>query len=293
MQTTIALSTGRIVWRFGHFLTRLFAAIVLPVAAGCIQTRYPMTVSSISSVSEHCCAVLELRQYTLYPGKRDVLIDLFDRELVEPQEALGMRVVGQFRDAHNPARFVWIRGFRDMPARGIALSAFYGGSVWQTHRNAANPTMLDASNVLLLRPISPDSGFALEKHVRAQVGAVEQPASVVLATIYYLNAPVDANFIRFFMQQVRPVMIDAAASPIAVFQTEAADNNFPRLPVRTGEHVLVWFSLLISAEQVEAHERRLLQSKVWNDKVLPELTKHLKSPSERLKLEPTARLMLR
>jgi hypothetical protein len=31
--------------------------------------------------------VVELRQYTLRPGQRDVLIDLFDRELVESQEA--------------------------------------------------------------------------------------------------------------------------------------------------------------------------------------------------------------
>ena len=28
------------------------------------------------------CPIVELRQYTLHPGKREVLIDLFDRELV-------------------------------------------------------------------------------------------------------------------------------------------------------------------------------------------------------------------
>jgi hypothetical protein len=32
------------------------------------------------------CQIVELRQYTLYPGQREVLIDLFDRELVETQE---------------------------------------------------------------------------------------------------------------------------------------------------------------------------------------------------------------
>ena len=37
--------------------------------------------------------VLELRQYTLRPGQREVLVELFDRELVESQEALGMRVL--------------------------------------------------------------------------------------------------------------------------------------------------------------------------------------------------------
>ncbi len=48
--------------------------------------------------SRLCCPVVELRQYTLHPGKRDVLIDLFDREFLETQEEVGMRIIGQFRD---------------------------------------------------------------------------------------------------------------------------------------------------------------------------------------------------
>ena len=47
--------------------------------------------------SRLCCPVVELRQYTLHPGKRDVLIDLFDREFVESQEALGIKIIGQSR----------------------------------------------------------------------------------------------------------------------------------------------------------------------------------------------------
>jgi hypothetical protein len=53
-----------------------------------------------------CCPIAELRQYTLHPGKRDVLIELFDREFIESQEAVGMRIIGQFRDLDNPDRFV-------------------------------------------------------------------------------------------------------------------------------------------------------------------------------------------
>ncbi|PYI99292.1 MAG: hypothetical protein DMF00_11300 [Verrucomicrobia bacterium] len=73
--------------------------------------------------TETCCPIVELRQYTLHPGKRDVLIDLFDREFVESQEALGMKIIGQFRDLDNPNRFVWLRGFRDMPSRAQALGS--------------------------------------------------------------------------------------------------------------------------------------------------------------------------
>src|SRR6266480_1882351 len=89
-----------------------------------------------------CCPIVELRQYTLHPGKRDVLIDLFDREFVESQEALGMNIIGQFRDLDDPNRFVWLRGFHDMPSRAQALKNFYGGPVWKAHREAANATMI-------------------------------------------------------------------------------------------------------------------------------------------------------
>src|SRR5712691_3163354 len=105
-----------------------------------------------AAAPEACCPIVELRQYTLHPGQRDVLIELFDREFVETQEALGMKVIGQFRDLDNPNRFVWLRGFRDMPSRAQALKDFYGGPVWKAHREAANATMIDSNNVLLLHP---------------------------------------------------------------------------------------------------------------------------------------------
>src|SRR5437762_8078427 len=105
--------------------------------------------SEETSSQSGCCSVVELRQYTLHPGKRNVLIDLFDREFVESQEVLGMKIIGQFRDLDNPNRFVWLRGFHDMPSRAQALNNFYGGPVWKAHREAANATMIDSDNVLL------------------------------------------------------------------------------------------------------------------------------------------------
>src|SRR5438105_1362157 len=94
------------------------------------------------------CPIVELRQYTLRPGTRDTLIELFDREFVESQEASGMRIIGQFRDLDNPDRFVWLRGFPDMATRAQVLQAFYGGPVWKAHRDIANATMIDSDNVL-------------------------------------------------------------------------------------------------------------------------------------------------
>jgi NIPSNAP len=117
--------------------------------------------------------VVELRQYTLHPGQRDVLIDLFDREFVETQEEVGIKVIGQFRELDHPDRFVWLRGFRDMTSRAKALNDFYGGPVWKAHREAANATMIDSDNVLLLRPALSTSGFSLENLRRTPVGSMK------------------------------------------------------------------------------------------------------------------------
>jgi hypothetical protein len=237
--------------------------------------------------------VIELRQYTLHAGQRDVLINLFDREFVESQETLGMRVVGQFRDEDDSERFVWIRGFPHMQARREALTAFYiDGAVWKAHGPAANATMVDATNVLLLRPVDPGSGFPEPTSARPPVGA-SGPSSRVVATIYYLDAPTGEEFIRFFSERVAPLMAATAAPPVASFQTEHAENTFPRLPVRTGENVFVWFSVFASRDRHREHAGRLAQSTEWNEKVLPELSARLSAPPQQLTLAPTARSQLR
>jgi hypothetical protein len=82
--------------------------------------------------------VLELRRYTLKPGSRETLVELFDREFVESQEVLGMRILGTFRDLDDPDQFVWLRGFEDVAARAPALQTFYSGPVWREHSAAAN-----------------------------------------------------------------------------------------------------------------------------------------------------------
>lgn len=227
-----------------------------------------------------CCPVLELRQYTLHPGKRDVLIDLFEREFIEPQEALGMWLVGQFRDLDRPDRFVWIRGFADMPSREAALKAFYGGPVWKAHREAANATMIDSSNVMLLRPTQPSTGFSSEGPPRPPAGATERSPATFTATILFVQDASAATFARRFAEEVLPGLHAAGATPLAVLETEHADNTFPALPVRTGENAFVWFERHPTVPATTAEER------------LSSLRPNLIREPERLRLQPTARSRL-
>lgn len=271
----------------------LLAALATAVGAETKPPAQPSKDTMSHSSDAPCCPVIELRQYTLKPGQREVLIELFEREFIETQEAVGMRLVGQFRDIDRPDRFVWIRGFPDMPARAQALGAFYGGPVWQAHREAANTTMIDSDNVLLLRPIDANSAFAMPSTARAPVGATAPAPSRVLATLYYFDAPVDDDFRRFFDTEVAPVQIDAGARPLARFETEPAENTFARLPVREGEHVFIDFAAFPSEIALRDYEMRLATSPRWSANVRPDLLKRLKSPPERLVLEPTARSRLR
>jgi hypothetical protein len=242
------------------------AGAALAVAANGGQAERPRLTGSFPLV--------ELRQYTLHDGKRDELIQLFEREFVESQEAVGMKVIGTFTDLDRPDRFVWLRGFRDMDSRATGLNAFYTGPVWQAHRNAANSTMIDSDNVLLLRAPS----------AKAEFGA-GAPGGLIVATVYYLKAQ-SAEALATFETQVKPKLDQAGASPIAWFTPETSANNFPRLPVREGERLLVWFARFADEADHVAHRAGIAQATV-------PIASFLEGDPEVLRLKPTARSELR
>ena len=193
-------------------------------------------------IEPSCCPVLELRQYTLKPGRRDALIDIFERHFIESQEALGMSVIGQFRDRRRSDRFVWLRGFSDMESRRNALAAFYDGPIWGAHKAKANDTMLDSDNVLLLKPARPDMAFRMIGGAEGTTSPGAGPVTV-LGAIYQMTQPIDATLVSDFERQVAPILQSNGVDIEGVFVTESAPNTYPRLPVREGEHVLVWFGV--------------------------------------------------
>ena len=191
--------------------------------------------------------VVELRRYALKPGRRDDLIALFEREFVEPQERCGITLLGHYRDHDDPNAFVWFRGFETMEARREALEAFYVHSpAWLQHRDAANDTMLDSDNVLLLRPARPDSGFDRT--------SMRQPDRAAAVSIFMLERPADVRYIETFERTMLP-QLQAVAANVRYFVTESAPNTFPRLPVREGEWAFVAAGICEDLAAVDAwHE---------------------------------------
>ena len=233
--------------------------------------------------------VVELRQYTLHPDQRDVLIDLFEREFVEPQEAVGMHVIGTFRDADDPDRFVWLRSFPSMQARCEALQAFYFGPVWRRHREAANVTMIDSDNVLLLKPM--DSA-PCPTAPRPGIG-VETPAAAFCLGTCSLHAPAEEGFAARFDNHLAPLLRAHGAQIVARYLTDASENTFPRLPVREGERVFVWLARFTDLHALDAHLAALANDARWKEAIANALMDALREPPELRRLLPTARSELR
>jgi heme-degrading monooxygenase HmoA len=237
--------------------------------------------------------VVELRQYTLKPGQRDTLIDIFDGRLIEGQEDAGMTIIGQFRDLDRPDMFVWMRGFDGMDARKNALAAFYGGPVWAAHSHAANATMIDSDDVLLLKPAWPGAGFDLAGARRAGQATDEKPIQnkplpgIVVIEIHHMQPGTETDFARRFEVEMRPLMTAQGARLLAAFVTEHAENSFPRLPVRADENVFISVTGFDSAE-AHARYKAALAASPASQATQFGLTK----PTETLRLSPTSQSLV-
>jgi len=163
-----------------------------------------------------------------------------------------------------------------MASRPKTLDAFYTSATWQKHRTAANATMIDVDDVLLLRPLKP---LAVGKHPQD-----EAATGLVEVTVYAFDASVDAETIAHFDNDIEI----AGAHAIASYVTEQSANNYPRLPIRENENVLVRFAAFASIEAYDTHRARLAATPQGQAHAKRLRTK-LKSDPQILKLTPTAR----
>lgn len=231
--------------------------------------------------------VVDLRQYTTVPGRRDELIELFDAHFVEGQEADGIHLLGQFRDLDDPDRFVWLRGFTDLDDRARSLTAFYYGPVWKEHGRAANVTMVDSDNALLIHPVLTKPGYPEPGGYRPALGTTDVPDSVVIGSVYH-RASLDDGLPEVFDELVEPVLRDTGVRPVVRYESLVAENNFPALPLRD-ELVFAWFAVLDDDSAYDVHRSELNRSQAWRRTVLPELESRFVAPAQQLRLRPTAR----
>jgi hypothetical protein len=246
--------------------------------------------------------VVELRRYRLHRGARETLIDLFDREFLETQDAAGMSVLAQFRDLDDTDAFVWLRRFEDLPQRAEALQNFYGGPVWAQHKDGANGTMVNSDNVLMLRPLGDAVLPSLlgpgplppvfGPHRPSPASDLGEPG-VFEMTACYLAPRTDTAFAAWFEDMVAPVLLSAGARLEGRWVVDQRENNFQGLPVREGETLFIWLLRFDRDEHLQAFRQKLAASQVWRDQLWPEIRKRTWRENEVVRLAPTRRSLLR
>lgn len=198
------------------------------------------------------CPVVELRQYTLHPGRLDTLARLFDSAFCDGQVREGIRLGGLYVDDDRPDCLVWWRGFADMSSRQESLTRFYGGPDWRRHRDEANATMVDSDNVFLLQPMTDVSMDA----------AAAGDAIVLFVATYNNSAGCRWLVVDTLVQHIAPAVGDDGR----MWRTSNQPNNFPQLPIRT-DTAVVWAADVSHSDIVAARPplRELLNPKISHD----------------------------
>jgi hypothetical protein len=239
--------------------------------------------------------ILELRRYTLNPGMRETLIDVFDKHLIEGQEELGMSLIGQFRDLDDANAFVWMRGFSDMATRKQALTDFYSGPVWASNSDAANATMITFDDVHLLEPVEPGGGFAVDLAARPPIDAPGEAFTRIggLITANIIDVRGHAReFAAWHGANMLRVLQKAGADVLARFVTKDAENTYPALPVHGDRKVVVVFTRFPDRESFDRFRATLAASKEWAE-ISKQAAAYVSGPPRTLRLDPTGRSALR
>jgi hypothetical protein len=103
---------------------------------------------------------------------------------------------------------------------------------------------------------------------------------------------VEPDFISYFENSIHPALMETDARLLAYLVTEDSPNTFPRLPVREGEHVFVWFAGFPSQADYERHLAALTRSTLWSQEISKYLKHRLIKKPENLRLSPTPRSRL-
>jgi hypothetical protein len=233
--------------------------------------------------------VIELRRYTIKDAEREDFAAYFDAYSPEAFQQMGAIMFGQFLERGNASAFTWLRGFRDTDARATVNAAYYYGPLWKEHKARMNDRLIDHTNVLLLRPLAPETGLPVLPAVDA-VNEVTAARGVVVAQIFAIKP--GANNVEAFAAAASETFADyraAGARALAVLATLDVPNNFPQLPFRTDGPYLVWLGVVESNAILDAR----LSAAASRGATVLERTELLRGSPEWIVLDPTPRSRLR
>ncbi len=93
----------------------------------------------------------ELRQYRLFPGKREEWVKFMDDEIIPFQASMGMTIVGSFIVENDEDLYIWIRRFENEEERKRLYKAVYESEVWKDDQHPRVKKLLDGESIVVTR----------------------------------------------------------------------------------------------------------------------------------------------
>ena len=115
---------------------------------------------------------------------------------------------------------------------------------------------------------------------------------LVVVTLYYTKTDNPGAFGTQFDRSLRRLAEAHGARTLAAYVSSSQENNYPKLPVRTGEHLFVWVATFANADAYADYEAKLMADKKWTASWNSAREQLTRDP-EVLRLTPTARSRLR
>jgi hypothetical protein len=231
--------------------------------------------------------VIEFRRYTIKEGQRKAFTQYFDTFFPEAFQQLGTIVSASMLERKNQSGFIWIRGFHTLDDRAILNGNFYFSSVWNEHRSTMTDLIADADNVMLLRPLRPET----EVPVFGAVDPVKEPngaQGVVVVQVFSIKSGRVEDFVKE-AETVFASFRNTGAREAGVLTTLDVKNNFPALSFRTDGPFLLWIGLLKDDQALETDFMPVAERSLASLNA----TGLLRNAPELIVLDPTPRSRLR
>ena len=96
----------------------------------------------------------ELRQYRIFPGKRDEWVRFMEEVIIPGQAAKGIVIVGSFVGQQEDDLYVWIRRFESEEQKDALNDAYYNTDEWRNELKPIAQSMNDFSRMVVTRLVA-------------------------------------------------------------------------------------------------------------------------------------------
>jgi NIPSNAP len=94
--------------------------------------------------------IIEMRTYTLKPGKRSEFLSIFKAESAPAHQKIGMKILGPFLSIEDNNVIFWMRAFPDAKTREQMRNEFYEGKLWKEELEEKLMPMIDKFDVTIV-----------------------------------------------------------------------------------------------------------------------------------------------